>query len=206
MFWRRISSPGCLGVMIPYNLIRIQQIYSTATHMKTKHQSVQRASNMLWRKTSNPGCHGVILPYALTGTIADQPEHQVLLSAPSLVLRASSAEPPGSCVVTAPTKLCIFTSPVIIRVIKSFRMRCMRHVACIGRRKIDTLFWKPEGKRSLGRPTYTWEDTFKINLKEIGCENVEWINLSEHRVQWWIAVNMVMKLWAPDKAENLLTS
>jgi len=60
-------------------------MYSKATHMKTKHQSVQTTSNMLWRKTSNPGCHGVILPYALIGTTADQPEYQVLLSAPNSV-------------------------------------------------------------------------------------------------------------------------
>jgi hypothetical protein len=72
--------------------------------MKTKHQSVQIASNMLWKRTSSPGCHGVILPYALIGTTVDQPEYQVLQSAPNSVLTASLAEPLGSCVVTIPTK------------------------------------------------------------------------------------------------------
>jgi hypothetical protein len=50
---------------------------------------------------------------------------------------------------------------------------------------------KPQAKRLLGRPVYRWEDTIKMDLKEIGYEGVEWIQLAEDRVQWWVPVNTV---------------
>jgi len=37
------------------------------------------------------------------------------------------------------------------------------------------LVWKPEGKRSLGRPRRRWEDNIKMDLQEVGCEGMNWI-------------------------------
>jgi hypothetical protein len=37
---------------------------------------------------------------------------------------------------------------------------------------------KPEGKRPLGRPTRRWEDNIKMDLREIGCSGMDWINLA----------------------------
>jgi len=53
------------------------------------------------------------------------------------------------------------------------------------------------GKRSLGKPRYRWEDNIKMDLREVGCGFMDWINLSQDRYRWWAVVNMVMNLWVP---------
>jgi hypothetical protein len=42
-----------------------------------------------------------------------------------------------------------------------------------------------------------WEDNMKMDLREIGIHGVNWIGLTQDRVQWWAFVNMVMNLWVP---------
>jgi hypothetical protein len=63
------------------------------------------------------------------------------------------------------------TSPKILRVIKSRRMRWAGHVACIGEKRgvYRALVGKPEGKIPLGRPRHRWEDKVKRDLQEVGC-------------------------------------
>ena len=46
---------------------------------------------------------------------------------------------------------------------------------------------KCEGKRLLGRPRHRWEVTIKLDLKEIGWEDMDWIHLAEDRDKWWAA-------------------
>jgi hypothetical protein len=53
---------------------------------------------------------------------------------------------------------------------------------------------EPEEKRQLGRRRYRWEDNIKLNLREIRWEGVDWINLTQDRVQWRAVVNTVLKL------------
>ena len=55
------------------------------------------------------------------------------------------------------------------------------------------LVGKPEGKRPLGRPRRRWEDNIKMDLQEVGCEGVDWIELSQDRDRWLALVNAVMK-------------
>ena len=43
---------------------------------------------------------------------------------------------------------------------------------------------KPEGKRPLGRPRRRWEDNIRMDLKEVGCDPGEWIDLAEDTDQW----------------------
>jgi hypothetical protein len=43
---------------------------------------------------------------------------------------------------------------------------------------------KPEGKRPLGRPRYRWVDNIKIDLREIGWDDIDWIDLAQDRDQW----------------------
>jgi hypothetical protein len=55
----------------------------------------------------------------------------------------------------------------------------------------------PEGKRPLGRPRRRWEDNIKMDLREIGIDGANWIQLAQERVQWRAFVNTVMSLRVP---------
>jgi hypothetical protein len=57
--------------------------------------------------------------------------------------------------------------------------------------------WEPEGKRPLGRPRRRWEDNIKMNPREIGIDEVNWILLAQDRVQWRAFVSTVMNLRVP---------
>ena len=56
---------------------------------------------------------------------------------------------------------------------------------------------KPEGKRPLGRPRCRWEDNIKMDLQEVGCRGVDWIELAQDRDRWRALVNAVMNLPVP---------
>ena len=90
-------------------------------------------------------------------------------------------------------------SPNIIRVIKSRRMRWVEHVACIGDWKgvYRVLVGKPEGNRPLGRPRRRWEDNMKMDLQEVGCEGMDWIDLAQDTDRWRALVNAVMNFRVP---------
>jgi hypothetical protein len=93
----------------------------------------------------------------------------------------------------------LYSSPSIVRVIKSRRMRWARHVACMGERRdvYRVLVGRPEGKRPLGRPRRRWEDNIKMDRREIGIDGVNWIQLYQDRVQWRTCVNTVINLPVP---------
>jgi hypothetical protein len=93
----------------------------------------------------------------------------------------------------------LYSSPNIVRVIKSRRMRWAGYVAHMGEgRGVYRVFvGRPEGKRPLGRPMCRWEDYIKIDLREVEIDGVNWIQLAQYRVQWWACVNMVMNLQVP---------
>jgi hypothetical protein len=59
------------------------------------------------------------------------------------------------------------------------------------------LVGRPGGKRPLGKPRHRWEDNIKLDLKEIGINGANWIQLAQDRVQWWAFVNTVMNLEVP---------
>jgi hypothetical protein len=59
------------------------------------------------------------------------------------------------------------------------------------------LVGRPEGKRQLGRPRRRWEDNIKMDLRVIGIDGANWIQLSQNRVQWRACVYMVMNLRVP---------
>jgi hypothetical protein len=54
-----------------------------------------------------------------------------------------------------------------------------------------------EGRRPLGRPSRRWEDTIKMDLREIGFGDVDWIHWAQDRYRWRALVNTVMKLRVP---------
>ena len=75
----------------------------------------------------------------------------------------------------------LYPSPNTVWVIKSRRMRWVGHVVCLGERRgiyiyiyiYMILVGKPEGKRPLGRPRHRWEDNIKMDLKEVGCGDMD---------------------------------
>jgi hypothetical protein len=93
----------------------------------------------------------------------------------------------------------LYSLPNIIRMIKSRRMRWAGHVACMGEGTgvYRILVGRPEGKRPLGRPKHRWEDNIKMDLREIGINGANWIQVAQDRVQWQAFVNTVMNLQVP---------
>jgi hypothetical protein len=73
----------------------------------------------------------------------------------------------------------LYTSPNIIMVIKSGRMRWGGHVVCVEemRNVYSVLVGKPESKRPLGRLRHRWEDIIRMDLREIGWNGVDWLHL-----------------------------
>ena len=72
----------------------------------------------------------------------------------------------------------LHSSPNVIQMIKSIRMRWVGHAAHVGCRRgaYIVLVGKPEGKRSLGRPRHRWEGYIKLDLQALGCGGIGWIN------------------------------
>jgi hypothetical protein len=91
------------------------------------------------------------------------------------------------------------SSPSIIRIIKSGRMRWASH----GERKREKgnayrlLMGKPERKRPLGRPRRRWVDNIRMDLGEVGWGDVDWIGLAKDRNRWRALVNSVLNLRVP---------
>jgi hypothetical protein len=93
----------------------------------------------------------------------------------------------------------LYSSPNIVRVIKSRRMRWAGHVARMGegRGVYRVLVGRPEGKRPEGRSRRRWEDNIKTDLTEIGIDGTNWIQLAQDRAQWPDRVNTVMNFRVP---------
>jgi hypothetical protein len=66
-----------------------------------------------------------------------------------------------------------------------------------GRGVYRVLIGKPEGRRPLERPRRRWEDNIKMDLREIGIDEANWIQLAQDRVQWRAFVNTVVNLRIP---------
>jgi hypothetical protein len=93
----------------------------------------------------------------------------------------------------------LYSSPSIIRLIKSRRMRWAGHVTRMGEKRnvFRLLVGKSEGKRPLGRMRRRWIDNIKMDLLEIGVNVVDWIGLAQDRYRWIALVNSVMNLRVP---------
>jgi len=102
----------------------------------------------------------------------------------------------------------LYPSPSIVRVIQSRRMRWAEHVARMGEgRGVYTfLVGKPEVRRPLGRPRRRWEDNIRMDLREVGCGCVDWMELAQDRDRWRALVSAVINIRIPENAVNFLTN
>jgi hypothetical protein len=77
----------------------------------------------------------------------------------------------------------LYSSPNIIRIMKSRRMRSAGNAARVGSRgtRIGCLWEKPERRRPLGRPRRRWVHNIKMNLLQIRWVRVDWIGLAQDR-------------------------
>jgi hypothetical protein len=93
----------------------------------------------------------------------------------------------------------LYSSPSIIRIIKSRRMRWAGHVARMGEKRnaYRLLVGKAEGKRPLVRPRRRWVDNIRMDLGEVGRSDVDWIGLAKDRNRWRALVNSVLNLRIP---------
>jgi hypothetical protein len=95
----------------------------------------------------------------------------------------------------------LYSSPNIIWVIKSRRMRWVEHVAHTteGKGSYRILVGIPEGRRPLGRPRHRWEDDIIIDLQEVGwgAGGMDWIDMAQDRDRWRALVNTIINLWVP---------
>ena len=93
----------------------------------------------------------------------------------------------------------LYSSPSIVRVIKSRRMRWTGHVACMREDcgGYGVLVGKPEGRRPQGIPKRRWVDNIKMDLQEVGCGYMDWIGLAQDRDIWRTLVSAVMNLRVP---------
>jgi len=90
----------------------------------------------------------------------------------------------------------VYSSPSIVRVIKSRRTKWAGHVARMGEEMgvCRFLVGKPEGKRPLGRPMRRWVGNFRMDFQVVGCGYVDWIGLAKDRDRWRTLVSAVMNL------------
>jgi len=93
----------------------------------------------------------------------------------------------------------LYSSPNIVQVIKSRRMRWVGHVARMGEERgaYRVLVGKPEGKRPLGRHRRRWVDNIRLDLREVGVGYMDWIGLAQDREGWGKLVSAVMNFRVP---------
>jgi hypothetical protein len=93
----------------------------------------------------------------------------------------------------------LYSSPSVIRVIKARRMRWAGYVVRMGEERgaYNILVGRLEGKRPLGRPRRRWENNIKVDLREIGFGDVDWIHWAQDRDRWRVLVNTVINLRVP---------
>jgi len=93
----------------------------------------------------------------------------------------------------------LYSSPNILRVKKSRRMRWAGHVARMGEERgvYRVLVGKPGGRRPLGRPRRRWVDNIRMDLQEVGCGYMDWIGLVHDRDRWRTLVSAVINLRVP---------
>jgi hypothetical protein len=100
--------------------------------------------------------------------------------------------------------LYLYSSPSIIRTMKSRRKIWVRHVARMGeKRNAYRLVRKPEKRTPLVGLRHRWVDKIKMDIREIGRDGVDWIGLAQDKDKWRALVNAVMNVRVPGSVGKL---
>jgi hypothetical protein len=160
---------------------------------KDRHASCSQPSSCIISKNLKIKIYkNVILPVVLYGcktwSLTLREEHRLRVSENRELRRifGPKREEDGSCRKLHNDELhSLYSSPNIVRVFKSWRMRLAGHVARMGegRGVYTVLVGRPESRRSSGRPRRRWEDNITMDLRDIGIDGVNWIQLAQDRVQ-----------------------
>ena len=141
--------------------------------------------------TQNPASRMCFLTKSFTGrSFNTSPNLQArgppLVGCPRLLIQFICSYPPYRRRLRDEELNDLYSSPNILRVIKSRRMRWAGYVARMGEERgvYRVLVGKPEGKRPLGRPTRRWVDNIRMDLQEVVCGSMDWIGLAQDRDRW----------------------
>jgi hypothetical protein len=93
----------------------------------------------------------------------------------------------------------LYSSPNIVHVMKLRRKRWAGDIVHMGEGRGMYRVLVRKRERPLGRPRCRWEDNIKVDLQEVGCGGMDWIELVQDRDRdrWWVLVNAVVNLWVP---------
>jgi len=216
--FERVEEFKYLGTTLTHKNSIPEEIKSGLRSGNACYHSVQNllSSRLLSNNLKIKICRTIILPVVLYGcetwslTLREERKLRVF---ENMVLRRIFG--PGRDEVTGEWRRLhneelkdLYSSPNIVRVIKSRRMRWTGHVARIGEERgvYRFLVGKPEGKRPLGRPRRRWVDNIRLDLQEVGYGYMDWIGLAQDRDRWRTLVSAIMNLRVPRNAGNFLTS
>ena len=93
----------------------------------------------------------------------------------------------------------MYSTPNIVHLIKSRRMRWAGHVVRIGEERgvYRVLVGKPEGRRPQERPRHRWVNIIRMDLQDMGCGYMDWVGLAQDRDSWRTLVSAVINLRVP---------
>jgi hypothetical protein len=205
------------------NMSQFKYLGTTATNQNLIHEEIKRrlnsdnacyhsvqnllSSRLLSKNLKIRICKNIILPVVLYGcetwALTLREEHRLRVFENRLLKRIFG---PNRDEVTGEWRKLhneelrdLYSSPSIIRIIKSRRMRWAGHVARMREKRngYRLLVGKPEGKRPLGRPRRRWVDNIRMDLGEVGWGDVDSIGLTQDRNRWRALVNSVLNLQVP---------
>ena len=183
------------------NVEKVRYLGVTVTNTNNIREEIKRGINM------GNACYYYPLSVTLSGCetwpLALREEHRLRVFENKVLRKIFGAkrdEITGECRKLNNSELhALYSLSNIIRNLKSRRLRWVGHVARMEKfeNAYRVLVGKAESKIPLGRPRRRWEVNIKMDLREMGCDAGEWIDLAEDRDQRRVYVRAVMNIRVP---------